>query len=78
MNRRIRSRTYGGVRGRGLKGPLLLDYSPTIIYKLTLRKKASTERTNERQSTADYSSPNSQGVGFRRNLCILPFIFSLC
>jgi hypothetical protein len=25
MNRRIRSRTYGGVRGRGLKGPLLLD-----------------------------------------------------
>jgi hypothetical protein len=25
MNRRIRFRTYGGVRGRGPKGPLLLD-----------------------------------------------------
>jgi hypothetical protein len=46
-------------------------------YRLTLRKKASTERKNERQSTADYSLPNSQGVGLRRNLCILPFIFSL-
>jgi hypothetical protein len=48
-----------------------------VSYRLTLRKKALTERKNERQSTADYSSPNSQGVGFRRNLCILPFIFSL-
>jgi len=25
MNRRIRNRTYGGVRGRGTKVPLLLD-----------------------------------------------------
>ena len=25
LNRRIRNRTYGGVRGRGLNNPLLLD-----------------------------------------------------
>jgi hypothetical protein len=33
MNRRIRSRTYGGVRGRGLKGPLLLDCGCIKIYE---------------------------------------------
>jgi hypothetical protein len=35
MNRRIRNRTYGGVRGRGLKGPLLLDRTQKGDFFLT-------------------------------------------
>jgi hypothetical protein len=33
MNRRIRFRTYGGVRGRGPKGPLLLDSILKTIFQ---------------------------------------------
>ncbi len=61
MNRRIRFRTYGGVRGRGPKGPLLLDYPEDDLFN---RESFHASRNFLRLSYIEYILDKAQSKKF--------------